>query len=67
MPRKPREYLLRYSDQTANHLERAQGKLQQMHDIYEKTHPEHAEFCATTVMLIEMVLNQVKGFKKDFM
>ena len=67
MPRKPREYLLRYADQTNNNLTRAQEKLKQMHDMYENTHPAHAQFCATMVMTIEMVMEQLESFKKDHM
>lgn len=67
MPRKPREYLLRYQSQTVNNVERAQEKLKEMHDMYEETHPQHAEFCATMVMSLEMLLDQLEGFKNRYM
>lgn len=67
MPRKPREYLLRYQSQTKNNLERAQEKLKEMHDMYDLSHPSHAQFCATMVMTIEMLLEQLENFKNEYM
>lgn len=67
MPRRPREYLLRYQEQTKNNLERAQEKLKQMHDMYEETHPSHAEWCASMVMAIEILITQMDDFRKNFM
>ncbi len=67
MPRRPREFLLRYQEQTRNNLVRAQEKLKQMYDVYEPTHPSHAEWCSTTAMAIEILLDQLDDFRKKFM
>lgn len=67
MPRRPREYLLRYADQANNDLDRALEKLKQIADIYGETHPEYSAYVVNIATIVLQAQEFLQKFRTEYM
>lgn len=67
MPRRKREYLLRWWSQAVNDLERCQENLRRLYEIYQDGYPEHADVVIVVVSTLKEAQKTLERFRQDMM
>lgn len=67
MPRRPREYNLRFADQALNDLERAFDRVQILITRYGDEYPDHKAYCDVICYMITQAHENLEKFRKEFM
>jgi len=67
MPRSTREYLIRFYEQSINHLDRTLFSLKKMHEIYDPNYPDHSAFIERMSGMVIILQELLAKFRKEMM
>jgi len=67
MPRSTREYLIRFYEQSTNHLDRTLFSLKKMHEIYDPNYPDHSAFIGELAGMVITLQELLTKFRQEMM